>query len=516
MDVVGFWNIAETDPDRIAVINPNGGKTTFFELASTSNQLAAAMNQLGLRKGDRIAIFMSNSVEMLEVILAALQSGLYIVPINFHSTLDETAFIVENSDSRAFFIDRKFVSDGHVTVLRRAEVSTDRLFCTGDYVGFRSLAELRDDCSSARPEKTFAGSVMFYTSGTTGRPKGVLRPLPDIDGDTGASQQVWLFNLFGIEPDRGVHLVNSPFYHSAVFNLGMAALHSGQTLIFVDHWEPEAILSLIDRYKVTSTHMVATHFHRLLSLPEETKSRYSVASLRHVIHGAVPTPISIKQRMFEWWGLVIYEYYGSSEVGATIATPEEWLEKPGTVGRPISITELQILDESGEKVSVGAIGRIFMKQGETDFEYHEDPEKTADVRNGRFVCVGDIGFIDNDGYLFLCGRDAEIIISGGVNIYPAAIEGDLLNHPAVHDAALIGIPDDEFGEQVKAVIVLRPGFDSKEDLERELIEFCRERHSRFSCPRSVEFVNSLPRDPSGKLYKKRIRDPYWEGVGRSI
>ncbi|MDG1988362.1 MAG: AMP-binding protein [Halieaceae bacterium] len=513
---IGAWKIAEADPERVAVIGADGAKSTFHEVASKSNQLARALKSLCLQKGDRLAMMMTNSAEMLEVTLAALQTGFYIVPINFHSTANEVAFIIRNSNSKAFFIDRDFATTEYLSAIDEAGISETLRFATKSCFGFSGLDDLRDDYSSIRPDETVAGSVMFYTSGTTGRPKGVLRALPAADGDSGAEQQVWLFNLFGIEPAEGVHLVNSPFYHSAVFNLGMAALHSGQTLILLNDWEAEKALSLIDRYKVTSTHMVTTHFHRFLLLSKETKHKYQVDSLRHVIHGAVPTPVEIKSQILDWWGPVVFEYYGSSEVGATIASPQDWLKKPGTVGRPISITELQILDDDGNQVSSGTSGWIYMKQGDSDFKYHEDPEKTAEVRKGKFVCVGDIGFVDTEGFLFLSGRDAEIIISGGVNIYPAAIEGDLLSHPAVRDAAIIGVPDEEFGEQVKGVVVLRHGFDSDERVASDLIEYCRKRHSHFSCPRTIDFVNSLPRDPTGKLYKKRIRDPYWIDVNRSI
>jgi long-chain acyl-CoA synthetase len=284
----------------------------------------------------------------------------------------------------------------------------------------------------------------------------------------------------------------------------------------MDEWEPELALRLIDRHQVTSTHMVATHFHRLLSLSDAVKAKYDTKSLTYALHGAVPTPVDIKQRMMDWWGPVIYEYYGSSEVGGTLVTPEQWLAKPGTVGLPFSITRLEILDDDGNPVPNGEPGWIYMRQGDEDFQYHNDPDKTANVSRGELVCVGDIGYLDEDGYLFLCGRDAEIIISGGVNIYPAAIEGHLLGHDAVQDVAVVGVPDDEFGEQVKAVVVTKPGHSAGAELEKELIQHCRDELSHITCPKSVDFVDDLPRDPSGKMYKQRVRDQYWQGRTKRI
>lgn len=513
--VCGLWEIAASDPDRTAVIGVDGSATSYAVLAAHSNQLARALAQLGLRRGDRLALMMRNAPAMLEITLAATQSGLYVVPVNFHGTADDIAYIVEDSAARAFFTDAAFGS-----VCKKALDTVgfgDRArFCVGDAPGFRNVDAWRSEHSGERPAEAVAGSVMYYTSGTTGRPKGVLRPLPDRDADAEARAQVSLVGLFGIEAGPGAHLVNSPLYHTAVMNIALSALHAGQTLILMDDWEPERALELIERYRVSSTHMVATHFHRLLALPDEVKARYDTTSLRHVLHGAVPTPVHVKKRMLDWWGPVIYEYYGSSEVGGTMVGPEQWLAKPGTVGRPFPMTRLEILDDEGKPVPRGARGWIYMQQGEDEFGYHNDPQKTAGASRGKLVCVGDIGYVDEDGYLFLCGRDAEIIISGGVNIYPAAAEGCMLGHPAVRDVAVVGVPDEEFGEQVKAVVVPEPGYAAGERLAAELIEHCRERLSHIDCPRSVDFVDELPRDPSGKLYKQRVRERYWEGRGREI
>ena len=515
MSVSGTWKIASTDPDRTAVVAVDGSRTSYAALAAHSNQLAHGMAAIGLKVGDRVAVMMRNAPEEIEVILAAMQSGLYVVPINFHSTASDIAYIVKDSGARTVFIDAAF-GDTCREALDSIQFPAGARFCTGNAPGFVALATWYDEQANTRPGTTAAGSLMFYTSGTTGRPKGVLRSLPAGDGDAGADQQTWILKLFGIKVGPGVHLVNSPLYHTAVLNLALAALHGGQTLVLMDEWDPEAALRLIDRYRVTTTHMVATHFHRLLSLPEDVKGRYDTSSLRYVLHGAVPTPVHVKQRMLDWWGPVIYEYYGSSEVGGTMVAPDKWLAKPGTVGRPFPMTRLEILNDDGDPVPDGQAGWIYMQQGEDDFSYHNDLEKTARARRGKLVCVGDIGYLDEDGYLFLCGRDAEIIVSGGVNIYSAAVEARMLHHPAVEDVAVVGVPDEEFGEQVKAVVVAKPGYTAGAGLAAELIEHCRQELSHINCPRSIDFVTSLPRDPSGKLYKQRVRDQYWLDRGRRI
>jgi len=515
MSAVGVWKIAAADPERIAVVAVDGTSTSYEKIAIHSNQLAQGLRALGLERGDRVAVVMRNAPELVTIILAAQQIGIYVVPINFHSTADDIAFIVKNSGARAVFIDAAFTRACR-EALDNIEFPKNARFCTRESAEFKTLSDWRRHFSRGRPDNTAAGSVMFYTSGTTGRPKGVLRPLPSGDGDEGAAQQIWILQVFGIEVGDGAHLVNSPMYHTAVFSLGMAALHCGQALIMMDEWEPELALQLIDRHRITSTHMVATHFHRLLSLSDEVKAKFDTKSLTYALHGAVPTPVDIKQRMMDWWGPIIYEYYGSSEVGGTLVTPEQWLAKPGTVGLPFSITRLEILDDDGNSVPNGEPGWIYMRQGDEDFQYHNDPNKTANVSRGNLVCVGDIGYLDKDGYLFLCGRDAEIIISGGVNIYPAAVEGHLLGHEAVHDVAVVGVPDDEFGEQVKAVVVTKPGYSVGVELEKQLIQHCRDELSHITCPRSVDFVNDLPRDPSGKMYKQRVRDQYWQGSTKRI
>jgi long-chain acyl-CoA synthetase len=324
--------------------------------------------------------------------------------------------------------------------------------------------------------------------------------------------------MFGISPEGdNVHLVGSPLYHTAVLMFTGCSLHFGHAIALMDKWTPESMLDVIARHRVTTTHMVPTQFHRLLALPDEVKRRYDVSSLTHVIHAAAPCPVDVKRRMLEWWGPVIYEYYAASEGGGTLVTPEEWLRYPGTVGRAWVGSEIRILDDDGKPRPTNEPGTVYMALGQSmDFEYHKDAKKTADNRRDGFFTVGDVGYLNEEGYLFLCDRKIDMIISGGVNIYPTEIEGALLAHPKVGDVAVFGVPDEDWGEQVKAVIEPAAGVTAGAGLADELLGFCADRLAKYKCPRSIDFVAEMPRDPNGKLYKRKLRDPYWAGRERKI
>jgi long-chain acyl-CoA synthetase len=311
--------------------------------------------------------------------------------------------------------------------------------------------------------------------------------------------------------------VGSPLYHTAVLRFGGASIHFGHTLVLMDKWLPEEMLQLVERHRVTTSHMVPTQFHRLLSLPEEVRARYDLSSLRHMIHAAAPCPVDVKHRMIEWWGPVVDEYYAASEGGGTLVNTEEWLAKPGTVGRPWPISEIAIFDDAGRRIEEpGVIGTVYMAMQTGDFEYHKDRDKTAGNRIGRFFTVGDVGFLDEDGYLFLRDRKIDMIISGGANIYPAEIESVLLMHPKVGDVAVFGIPHEDWGEEVKAVVEPAEGVAPGPELAEDILAFCAGRLARFKTPRTVDFTEEMPRDPNGKLYKRKLRDPYWEGVQRAV
>jgi long-chain acyl-CoA synthetase len=327
----------------------------------------------------------------------------------------------------------------------------------------------------------------------------------------------FFFGLFGITPGDGhVHICGSPLYHTAVLAFSSTSLHLGHPVVLMDKWTPEAMLDRIERYRVTHSHMVPTQFHRLLALPDEVRAKYDVSSLRNMIHAAAPCPVDVKRRMLEWWGPVIYEYYAATEGGGTLVTPEQWLAKPGTVGTPWPNSEIRILDDDGNDAPTGEPGTVWMKLPGLEFEYFKDKDKTEANRREGFFTVGDIGYLDADGYLFLCDRKSDMIISGGVNIYPAEIEGELLAHPKVADAAVFGIPHPDWGEEIKALIEPADGVEPGDALTDELATFLAGRLAKFKLPRSYDYTTEMPRDPNGKLYKRKLRDPYWQGRDRAI
>jgi long-chain acyl-CoA synthetase len=323
--------------------------------------------------------------------------------------------------------------------------------------------------------------------------------------------------MFGIQAgEDNVHLTGSPLYHTAVLMFAGSSLHYGHTVVLMDKWTPESCLDFIQKYRVSTSHMVPTQFHRLLALPEDVKRRYDVSSLRHVIHAAAPCPVDVKQRMLQWWGPVIYEYYAASEGGGTLVTPEEWLKYPGTVGRAWPSSEIRIVDDAGKDCPAGQPGTVYMALGTAEFEYHKDKEKTDANRREGFFTVGDIGYLNDEGYLFLCDRKIDMIISGGVNIYPSEVESVLLTHPKIADVAVFGIPNTDWGEEVKAVIEPAPGVQPSAALAQEILDFCLQKAAKYKCPKSIDFIDAMPRDPNGKLYKRKLRDPYWKGRERAI
>jgi len=508
---VGLWKVAEGDPSRPALVGAEGQVVTFSELAASANRLVRGLRALGMERGDVLATVLRNEVAMLELHMAALQSGFYITPVNHHLTAEEIAYILADSAARVLVCSERFAE-----VCRDASTDLPHRFCTTEAPGFRPYTELKDQQPTTRPEDRSAGAPMHYTSGTTGRPRGVRRPLTGADPDLVAELFSSFLTFFGIPVEHGVHLVVSPLYHTAVMVFASTSLHCGHTVVLMDKWTPEETLQLIERHRVTTSHMVPTQFHRLLALPEEVRRRYDVSSLTHVIHSAAPCPVDIKRRMLDWWGPVIHEYYAATEGGGTLVTPAEWLEHPGTVGRAWPGAEVRVYDEAGAECPAGVVGTVYMSLAVADFEYHGDAAKTEEGRRDGFFTVGDVGYLDADGYLFLCDRKVDMIISGGVNIYPAEVEAVLLTHPRVGDVAVFGVPDADWGEQVKAVV--EPAADVEPDaaLEAELLEFCERHLAKYKCPRSVDFISALPRDPNGKLYKRRLRDPYWAALQRAI
>ncbi|MGK5552803.1 AMP-binding protein [Actinomadura kijaniata] len=509
----GFYEIARNDPARPAVLDP-GGTVTFGELHAEVNRLSSALRSLGLREGDAVATVLGNRREFLTVLFAAMQTGLYLVPVNRHLTAPEIAYVLADSGARAVVGEAAFA--GAVTAAAdeagigaAARVAVDRA------EGFTALADLCDGADDAPPPDRRMGSIMLYTSGTTGRPKGVERPLLEVPPEVVfAVLRATLVRHLELEPGDEVHLAVGPLYHSAPCVHAMTALNLGHAVVVSPRFEPEETLALIQRHRVTNTFMVPTMFHRMLALPEAVRGRYDVSSLRQVFHSAAPVPVETKKRMMDWWGPVLYEYYGSTESGAVVvARPREWLERPGTVGRAVDGAEIRILDPGGRELPPGETGLIYVG-GHAGFEYHGDPDKTAASRHGSLYTPGDLGYLDEDGWLYLSDRRTDLIISGGVNVYPAEIESVLLQHPAVGDVVVIGVPDAEWGQRPVALVEPAAGAAPGPRLAADLLEHCAPRLARLKHPERVEFRDALPRTPSGKISRGRVREEYLRGRNR--
>jgi long-chain acyl-CoA synthetase len=512
----GFWNLAQANPEHVALVDVDGREHAASDLLGAANQLVHALRGLGLRQGDCIATVLPNDAAMIEVYLAAAQAGWYLTPINHHLTASEIAYILGDCGAKAFVTAQRFAAPSRAAA-EQIDFPAATRFAVGSIEGFNGYADLKAHQPTTLPPERAAGQVMNSTSGTTGRPKGVRRPLAPYDPDAVFSMFAMFLAMFGIPAGgRQVHLVGSPLYHTAVLMFAGSSLHYGHTVVLMDKWTPEACLAAIQRYRVTTTHMVPTQFHRLLALPDEVKAKYDVSSLEHVVHAAAPCPIDVKRRMLDWWGPVIYEYYAASEGGGTLVTPEEWVQYPGTVGRAWPGSEIRVFDDDGNPCPSGKPGTVYMALGSADFEYHKDEEKTHENRRDGFFTVGDVGYLNDDGYLFLCDRKIDMIIAGGVNIYPTEIESELLRHPHVADVAVFGIPHPDWGEEVKAVVELSPGIDPTLAEAEEILAFCARNLAKYKMPRSIDFIEHMPRDPNGKLFKRKLRAPYWEGRERAI
>jgi long-chain acyl-CoA synthetase len=516
MAFTNFWGFAASNPAHIALIEPDGHLVNVGELLASANRLVHGMRALGLQRGDVIAAVLPNSREAYELYLAMQQAGWYLVPINYHLIAPEIAYILRDCEAKLFVAHERFAEACRAAVAE-ADLPLSRAFAVGEIPGFRPYAELQADQPADTPTNRELGSVMNYTSGTTGRPKGVRRPLPGTtpeEADLGSA----LVTGYGVDPAEtdNVHLLACPWYHTAPLIMSVPSLHLGHTVAIMDRFDPERALDLIQRHHVTLTHLVPTQFVRLLALPDDVRRRYDTSSLRHVIHGAAPCSPEVKRRMIEWWGLVLDEYYASTEgVGGTIIFSEEWLRKPGSVGKARSGNEIVILDDDGRVLPPGEVGTVYSIP-RTAFEYFKDTQKTAAARHGKYATVGDVGYLDEDGYLYLSDRKTDMIISGGVNIYPAEIEGVLITHPGVADVAVIGVPNDEWGEEVKAIVETHAGGHSAVGLAADLMAFLDGRLARFKWPRSIDFIDQMPRDPSGKLYRRKLRERYWAGRQRAI
>jgi long-chain acyl-CoA synthetase len=497
--IVAYW--AGRHGDREAVISPAGTRT-FTELNQNANRLARALRRRGLEAGDAVALLCDNRPEFAEVVCACQRAGLRLTTVNWHLTVSEVAYIVTDCEAKVLFADtaRGPVASGAAA---QSDAGVMVVAIGGPVAGAEAYDEMLAGEDGNDLEDPVLGTSMLYTSGTTGRPKGVARP-PTPSSTLDA-------NIYGyIEDGVDRHLCTGPLYHAAPLAFSLAVpLHFGVGIVLMERWDAEDALRLIEDYSITHSHMVPTMFHRLLSIPEETRQRYDVSSLRYVLHGAAPCPVVIKQRLIAWLGPIVSEYYAATEGLGTFVDSATWLAHPGTVGKPFVHGMVVVGDEHGTPLPAGETGLVFLKAVDgTAFKYYNDPKKTADTYVGDYFTLGDVGHFDNDGYLYLTDRSANLIISGGVNIYPAEVDAVLLEHPAVGDVGTIGVPDSEWGEAVKTVVELQPGLQPSPELADELMAFCRERLAHFKCPRTVEFIDELPRQDNGKLYRGILRDRY--------
>jgi long-chain acyl-CoA synthetase len=513
--VSGIAAMARRAPDKPAM-HFEGQVRRYGELDARVNRIAHALARAGVGAGDRVAVALFNSFEWFEVLNALGRLGALLVPLSYRGKGPELAYMIADSGARLLVTDPRLAAEVD-RALAEAPLRDDAVWVVGADRPWRGRSlEQQIAVEPTTPGESFLPgggyNVMIYTSGTTGRPKGILRdPLPP---DRVALQMLGVARMWGFT-DEDVHLVPGPVYHTAPGSQGQMHLSLGATIAIMPRFDAEDCLRLIERHRVTNAQMVPAMFFRILALPEEVRHRYDLSSLRKVLHAAAPCPVAVKQRIMQVFPPdTVWEFYGASEGGATRIGPDEWLRKPGSVGRPWPGVTVQTLDDEGRPCAPGDVGTIYisLSQG-ARFSYSGAEEKTRAAIRGDFFTVGDMGYLDEDGYLFIADRKIDMIISGGANIYPAEVEQALYRHAKVVDAAVIGVPDEEMGESVKAIVELRRGESATAE---ELIEFCRRDLAHYKCPRSVEFVAELPREPQGKVLKRALRERYWAGRERQV
>ncbi len=506
VETFGFYEVASTTPDRVAFVDyaadaVSPTTSTYGEVLARVNAVSAVLDRCGLDVGDVVAAVLPNGGTLSTVELGVVQLPLYFTPINRHLAVPEVAYILGDAGARLVFTAPEY-EDAVRTAATQAGLGA------GDVVVVDTdrLDALVAEHGAAAPAERSAGQRMLYTSGTTGHPKGVRRELSGKRPEDNLELVAKRASLYRIDHADGVHLVTAPMYHAAPGAYAVQALHLGHTVVIMAKWDAATCLELVERHRVTHTYMVPTMFNRLLELDPEQRGRHRLDSLRSVLHTAAPCPVHVKQAMMDWLGPVLFEIYGGTEGGATFVGPEDWLERPGTVGAARAGVEIRILDPDGESLPAGTPGAVYLSIPTQRFVYLNDPGKTAAARVGDFFTLGDIGYLDDDGYLFLCDRAADVVVSGGVNIYPAEIEGALLRHPAVVDAAVLGGPHADWGEELVAFVVAR---DGEEVDPAELEAHCRREIAGFKCPRRFELRPELPRSEAGKLLRRDLRDELW-------
>lgn len=514
---------AREHPDRPAFVMANtGASVSYAEFDARSNRLAHLLRAHGLGRLDHYAIFMENNDRYLEACGAGERSGLYYTCTNAFLQPDELAYILQNSESQLLVTSRDKLATALAAIAHCPRVTlclvvggTDGAPAAPAHCRIADYAAAIDAHPATPIADEHLGTPMLYSSGTTGRPKGILRPLPEQPPSEALPLFRFLNTLWRYRADM-IYLSPAPLYHSAPQAAVSLTLRNGGTVIVMEHFDPEQYLALIERYRVTHTQLVPTMFSRMLKLPEAVRGQYDLSSLEIAVHAAAPCPVQVKEQMIAWWGPIVHEYYGATEgLGFTACDTPQWLAHRGTVGR-VLLGELQVLGEDGQPVPTGTPGEIWFRTA-TPFEYFNDPERTTQARSpdGTMSTVGDVGYVDDEGFLYLTDRATFMIISGGVNIYPQECENLLITHPKVADAAVFGVPNDDLGEEVKAVIETMPGVPHSAEVAEALIDFCRAHLAHLKCPRSIDFIDAMPRLPTGKLYKKPLREAYWAARGRS-
>jgi long-chain acyl-CoA synthetase len=502
---------AAATPDKPAIVMAGSGETvTYAELDAESNRLAHVFAGLGLGHGDHVALMMENHPRFLAVLWAAHRAGLYYTAASSRLTPGELAYVLNDCEAQAF-VTTAAMRDVAAAVVPDTPGVRLRLMIGGTADGHEPYEETIAGHPVEPLAEQLEGTDMLYSSGTTGRPKGVKPPLVRAELGTLPDGVTLLCQaLFGMD-GSSVYLTPAPLYHSAPLRFSRAVTKLGGTVVVLERFDPVAALEAIERHRVTHSQWVPTMFIRMLKLPEEERRRHDLSSLRCAIHAAAPIPVPVKRQMIDWWGPIVHEYYAGTEGnGFVYCNSEDWLAHPGTVGRPL-VGTVHVVGEDGEELPPGRSGTIYFEGG-AEFEYHKDPEKTAAARHPKgWTTLGDIGYVDDDGFVHLTDRKAHMIITGGVNVYPQEAENVLAAHPRVLDVAVIGVPNEEFGEEVKAVVQPVSMDDAGPALERELIDHCRSQLADVKCPRSVDFREELPRHPTGKLYKRLLKDEYWAG-----
>jgi fatty-acyl-CoA synthase len=501
---------ADATPDKPAVIiHPAGTVVTFAELEARANQLAHHFRRAGLAEGETVAVLMENNEHLHAVMWAARRSGLYYTVVNTHLTPPEAAYIIDNCGAKAIISSQAMrkVCEGLAEHLPNG-LPDLLMIADDDLDGWQRYPECVADHPTTPIADEIEGDLLQYSSGTTGRPKGIRRELPHVSPAEAPNLVSALLMAIQMTKDS-VYLSPAPLYHTAPCLWSMSAQAMGATTVVMSKFDPEQALEAIQRYRVTSGQFVPVMFVRMLKLPEDVRNSYDVSSVRRVVHAAAPCPVEIKKQMIDWWGPKVDEYYSSSEgAGITFISAEDWLKRPGSVGKPL-LGVAHVLDEDGQEVPVGQAGQIYFDMGDMAFVYHNDPKKTAESREGHgWVTVGDVGYLDEDGYMFLTDRKHHMIISGGVNIYPQEAENMLVTHPKVLDAAVFGIPDDEMGQSVKGVVQTVDPADATEEFGEELMAWLRERLAHYKCPRSLSFELQLPRTETGKMFKQELIKKY--------